>query len=159
MYCSGCGTQLEATLNFCNRCGNRVPKSGELSVGENLAGSISYVGGFGFVGFIFVAVVLLQRGVPMEAFVPIAAFYLAALVTVCWLILKYSAQMVGGRRSPVESDVKPSPAELVSRITAQLDEPRSDARVLAEHRGPVPSVTDHTTRALEHVPLTRDRQS
>lgn len=145
MFCSGCGTQLDALLNYCNRCGNRVPKSESVSVGENLAQSVSYVGGFGLLGFIFVAAVLLRKGVPMEAFVPIAAFYLTALVAVCWLILKYSTKMLTGRGTVTENRATDTPAELTGRITAQLDEPRQ----------PVASVVDHTTRTLDKTPITR----
>ena len=36
MYCSDCGTKLESELNYCNRCGNRVPKGEAMSVAENL---------------------------------------------------------------------------------------------------------------------------
>lgn len=143
MYCSGCGTQLESELNYCNRCGNRVPKSEAMSVAENLSQSVSYVGGFGLLGFIFVALVLLKREVPMEAFVPISFFYLTALVVICWLIIRHSSQLtnlrIDARRSAENIS---APNYLSPRTTAQLSEP-ADAGI--------GSVTEHTTKTLDEV--------
>lgn len=145
MYCTSCGTQLDATLNFCNRCGKPVPKPASQSIADQLAQGVSYVGGFGLLGFIFVAVVLLQRGVGIEALIPISFFYLAALVAICWLMLKYSAQMSRPQtlqEKPAESE----PANYLSPLTtAQLDEARQQPA----------SVVEQTTRALDEVAVRR----
>jgi membrane-bound ClpP family serine protease len=147
MYCSGCGTQLESELNYCNRCGNRVPKGEAMSVAENLSQSVSYVGGFGLLGFIFVTLVLLKKGVPMEAFVPISFFYLTALVVICWLIIRHSSQLTKLRIDARRSGENISePHYLSPRTTAQLSEPADTS---------IGSVTEHTTRALDAVPVER----
>lgn len=145
MYCSGCGTRLDANLNFCSRCGNAVPKTGTLSVAENLAQSVGYVGGFGLLGFIFVTFILLRKGVEMQAFVPIAFFYLAALVAICWLMLRYSAQLTNPRADASQAKLNEVQARLSPLTTAQLDEPKQQ---------PI-SVVENTTRSLDEVPVKR----
>lgn len=145
MYCTGCGTQLDVNLNFCSRCGNAVPKGGSVSVAESLAQSVGYVGGFGLLGFIFVTFVLLRKGVEMQAFVPIAFFYLAALVAICWLMLRYSSQLSHVRIDAPRLAAQETPNRLGPFTTAQLDEPRDQPA----------SIIENTTRALDEVVIKR----
>lgn len=146
MFCSGCGVQIDAALNFCNRCGNRVPKGEAASLAENLSQSMGYVGGFGLLGFIFVTAILIRKDVPMEAFVPIAFFYLGSLVTICWLMLRYSMQLTKMKMESTRSGESYSePHYLSARTTAQLGDSIQQPA----------SVTEHTTRTLDKIPLDR----
>ncbi|MEQ1606304.1 MAG: hypothetical protein ABL999_15695 [Pyrinomonadaceae bacterium] len=146
MYCSVCGAQVDAALNYCNRCGNRVPRGESMSVAENLSQAVGYVGGFGLLGFIFVCIVLLRREIPMEVFVPIAAFYLIALVAICWMMLRYSSQLTKMKVEASRSgDNFSDPHYLNPRTTTQLDEPAQQPA----------SVIEHTTRTLDKTAVNR----
>ena len=58
MYCATCGSLIDEKLNYCNRCGNRVAKDGELikqtdstaSLVRNLSISTGIVGVAGLGG-------------------------------------------------------------------------------------------------------------
>src|SRR5688572_29884345 len=93
MFCAGCGSQIQLGLNYCNRCGRRVADidSESLSVAQGMASSLGYIGGFGFIGYIFVALVLLKNGVTPNYLATITFFYFAALFGICYLILKQTA--------------------------------------------------------------------
>ncbi len=109
-----------------------------------MASSLGYIGGFGFLGYVFVALVLVKNGVPPNYLVPITFFYFAALFGICYLILKQTELFRG--HSPQSDGVLPDqdqPAYLKPVTTAQLR---------AGHDEPA-SVTDHTTRALDEVAL------
>jgi hypothetical protein len=145
MFCSACGVQLDSALNFCNRCGAPVSKGDSASVAQTLLQGLPYVGGFGLIGFVVLCGVLLRRDIPMEAFVLVAAFYLAALVAICWLLIKHSSQL--GR---LQNEGRPSgnfaePLYLNPRTTAQLEESRQEPA----------SVVDNTTRSLDEISIKR----
>lgn len=146
MYCSGCGVQMQDDLNYCNRCGSKVPKSDAASVAEILSQSVAYVGGFGLLAFIFVLLILVKKGVEMNALVPISFFYLAALFGICFLLIRQAAVFVGKSTStkPAEKDAS-QPTYLRPVTTAQLKEPGAE---------PI-SVTEHTTRTLDEVLVER----
>jgi predicted amidophosphoribosyltransferase len=143
MFCSTCGNQLSAELNFCNRCGKKVAKPDtedqEFSA-ESLTSAVTYVGGFGLVGFIFSVLILVKTNVPEKALIMISLFYLAALFGICFMLLR-QARYLADRRFNQNQNLQ---KELNPAITAQRAKP-------AER--PI-SVTDHTTRTLEEVPVT-----
>jgi hypothetical protein len=145
MYCSGCGTELEGGLNYCNRCGNRVAKSESVSVAENLSQAISYIGGFGLLGFVFGFYMTARAGVPAGPLVLISVLYLATLFGICYMILQQTAPFTLRKRNNTVQGRDDSPAYIKSVTTAQLREP-------ADH--PI-SVTEHTTRTLDKVPAAR----
>src|SRR5687768_16728613 len=101
MYCSGCGTQIQAGLNYCSRCGRRVVDEDQVSdaLAKSLNGSLGYIGGFGFFGFIFVVLVLTKNGVSGGQIVPIAFFYFAALFGICYMILRQSSILSKGTKA------------------------------------------------------------
>ena len=123
MYCTGCGTELNSDLNYCNRCGNRVAK-GASGVAENLSQSVSYVGGFGLLGFIFAIAVMAKQDLPVMALVAISFFYLSALSIICWLMIRQVAALTnkrsGGDRPEEQNPHQPYLRPLT---TAQLPEP------------------------------------
>ncbi len=146
MFCSGCGGQIDAALNYCNRCGNRVSKGDTSSVADNLSQAITYVGVFGLMGFIFVTVILIRKEVPYDAFVPIAIAYLSALVAICWMLIRHSFQLTKLKIEASRPTANvPDPNYLSPRTTAQLGEPTQQPA----------SVIEHTTRTLDKIPVDR----
>ncbi len=144
MYCSTCGTLINAELNFCNRCGTKVSKIDleiQKAVAENLSSAVGYIGGFGFLGFIFVTLILVKNGVPAVALTAISLFYLAALFGVCYLIIQRTSSL-SGNPAPAKNDFQDNfqPEQLNSVNTAQLE---------SAPREPAMSVTDTTTRTLD----------
>jgi len=144
MFCSGCGAQVQSGLNYCNRCGKRVAESESeaSSIAESLASSLGYIGGFGFIGYIFVALILVKNGIPPDVLVKITFVYFASLVGICLLVLR-QAQLFK-KKEPVryQEPASEAPAYLRPITTAQLPE---------SHDHPA-SVVDHTTRTLDEVP-------
>ena len=144
MYCHGCGAQVDLSINFCKRCGLPVQK-GASNVSEQLGQGVPYVGGFGLLGAIFLAIYMVRRDVPLETFGPLVVVYLATLFGICWLMLHYSYKMTA-RPKHQSSDEKTAMAHgLWGRDTAQLDEPRETPA----------SVIENTTRTLEKTPIDR----
>ena len=150
MFCSGCGTELEAGLNFCKRCGMRVGGGDERSrVAENLSGSLPYIGVFGFLGFIAM-VFLLSRSesITPGLFAVTAILYLGTLFGVFWMILQQTGPFTfrsgGQRRNGTE--LPQEPKYIKPATTARLNEPTEMP----------PSVTENTTRTLDQVPVRRN---
>lgn len=149
MFCSGCGTELEAGLNFCKRCGIRVGGSDERSrVAENLSGALAYIGVFGLLGFIAVIYLLSHSPtVTPGLFALTAAFYLSTVFGIVWMILQQTAPFTlkfGGRR-PTNVGVNQEPKYIKPVTTARLNEP-SEMPI---------SVTEETTRTLDRVSIER----
>ncbi|MBA3334053.1 MAG: hypothetical protein H0T08_00415 [Acidobacteria bacterium] len=144
MYCAVCGTLINAKLNFCNRCGTKVSKVDleiQKTVTENLSSSLGYIGGFGFLGFMFVIYILVKNDVPSIALTAISLFYLAALFGVCYQIVQRVSNLPGNS-APSKNDFQDDspPAQIVSANTAQLESASLE---------PPSSVTDITTRTLD----------
>lgn len=135
MYCSSCGNKIAAELNFCNRCGIKLAKADQGTAPQTLSGAIGYIGGFGFLGFIFVALVLVRANVTEKSLIAISLFYFAALFGICFFLIK-NARPFSPRQ--VE-DYVPQNDNLKAATTAQLGEART----------PVASVTEHTTRNFD----------
>lgn len=153
MYCSNCGQTLKANLNYCNSCGTRVERS-ELIVSNSsskpFAVAAAVIGGGGLLGFFPVLKILLESRLDQPAILLMLVAYLvtvflmfAVLVGHVW---KHSGniRVKGGR----EDDEYVPPESFRSPITGQLDAARE----------PGISVTDHTTRTLEQLPLLRERR-
>jgi hypothetical protein len=149
MFCSGCGSQIQSGLNYCNRCGRRVAEtdSESAAIAKGMASSLGYIGGFGFAGFFLVAMVLVKNGFPPGALVTITFFYFAALFGVCYFVAKQAGVLA--KRDPQ----RPGPLQdadhrsyLGPVATAQLAESRETG---------VGSITDHTTRTLDEVSVER----
>jgi membrane-bound ClpP family serine protease len=152
MYCSGCGNQIEFELNYCSRCGKRVSEgdSETASIAESLSSSLGYVGGGGFIAFIFVALVLVKNGISGSQLIPITFFYFAALFGICFLILRQTQFFGHKKTSRQHADASEpnleTPAYLRPVTTAQLRE--------SGERG-IGSVTEHTTKTLDEFLVER----
>lgn len=143
MYCSGCGTEINAGLNYCNRCGSPVTGAEKSTVAENLSQAMGYIGGFGFFGFIFVIFLLVRAGIAPGLIIAVSALYLGALIAVCYMVLQQTSPFTSKRKRPAVGAVDiPEPAYLRPITTAQLPE---------QMERPA-SVTENTTRTLDEVP-------
>lgn len=150
MYCSNCGSQIKPELKYCSRCGTRVSKGAEdaqKSIAENLSAALGYIGGFGLVGYIFVALVLVKNNVPVNALIAISLFYLAAIFGICYFILQQTANFTeksAARNSDFHHNFQTD--QLGAANTAQLEEPIQTLL----------SVTENTTKTLDEVLLKRN---
>ena len=143
MYCSACATEIQPGRSYCNRCGRYV--WGEKKPARDRMSPVVVAGntaGVGFVGFIFVLLVLVLNGVTGSNIVGVTFFYFLALFVICMMFLRQSKYYQPERIEPVGED----PLFINPPVTAQLHE--------ATERPA--SVTEHTTRTLQDVPL-RDR--
>ncbi|MGH9945782.1 MAG: hypothetical protein ACRD6X_01115 [Pyrinomonadaceae bacterium] len=144
MYCSGCGSQIQSGLNYCSRCGRRVAEEqrhGTYSSPEIAATT----GGAGFVCYIFVILVMTKAGISPSAIVPITFFYFSALFGLCFMLLRSGSESVKKAMTRDEIDTSESAYLRPALNTAQLGEASENPA----------SVTDHTTRTLEKVPVSK----
>ena len=147
MYCSNCGKTLEAHLNYCNSCGTRVEnKQTVVRIGSPMLGiGAVFVALIGLMAFYPIMRELIRSPLDTDARVVIMALY---LLTVFGM---FSVLIWQSRKGTSESTVKgnrPSAGfggrdALRGVNTAQLPEPTHQ---------PI-SVTEHTTRTLDKVPL------
>lgn len=99
---------------------------------------------FGLGILVGLVAVLLGNSVPTNVVTMIVIAYLAAVFGVCFMLVKQVPKLIDAKlRSRQADDNSNGPPELRPITTAQL----------AEYREPAMSVTDHTTRALDNVPL------
>ncbi len=155
MYCSTCGSQIAEHLNYCNACGARIDKNPLIisnASSPNLSRAFTIVGMVGFVGFIAVLKLLLDAGQRLDvgAVVVILLAYLATLGLICGMMVRYMWKHSG--------DVRIKATETAAEADEYIP-PRSFRPVntsqLSSGQEPAASVTEHTTRTLEEVPLRR----
>lgn len=155
MYCERCGKQLDDALNFCNGCGAQLRKSGDDAGQRSLLNTmITGLIVIATVGLGMLAVILpilLSRVPRVEPIIAFSIFYLAALVAICWMMMKQISKLIdaklGGKHlyETVRPPQQDQPiVQLPPKTTAQLEEQREPA-----------SVVDATTRTLEEVPIGR----
>ena len=146
MFCSKCGNQLSVELNYCNRCGTPVNKLDSKALTGNsgkFPESLVYIVVFGFVGFIFMILLLVKNQVPEKVLILLSFFYLATLFGICALNLQHGKNMLG-KTEPDQSEAQDfAPlVELPAKSTNQLN----------EYRQPAITVTEETTRNFDKVP-------
>jgi len=154
MYCSNCGNAVNEKLKYCNSCGERLVKEkddknsvpGKML--DNILTTLFLVAMFGLGILVGLVAVLLGNGVPKEAVTIIAVAYLAAVFGICFMLLGHVKKLVDFKLSGFvqDSDQVAHPQLLKPKTTAQLDEYKQPA-----------SVTEHTTRTLDKVAVSRDR--
>ena len=149
MYCSTCGKSLNDNLNYCNGCGARIEKNPLIvsnSASTQLAKPLAVIAIVGLAGFVGVLGVLLDNGrLDTAAVVLILIAYLVTLFLICAMIVghmwKHSGDIrIKGAKRADETD---APGAFRRITTAQLQ----------EHREPAMSVTEHTTRTLDKIPV------
>ena len=151
MYCANCGGEISAGLNFCKSCGMRL-YSEETSSGTNNI-LITLVVTFGVVTIVGLGILialialLLDRGATEKVVTMTIVFYLACLTAIEFVlgsqISKLISANVRNEKRRNKPEVVQPPVQLYARNTAQLTEPT---------QAPA-SVTDHTTRIFDKVPL------
>jgi hypothetical protein len=152
MYCSNCGNQIIGKLKYCNSCGDRLAKEEDRDgmpgkMLDNILTTLFLVVMFGFGILVGLVAVLLGNGVDPQAVGVISLVYLASVSFICFMLLWQVRKLIDARLNARKSELPDnSPLQFV---------PPNAAPRLEEYRQPASSVTDHTTRALEEVPLQR----
>jgi uncharacterized membrane protein YvbJ len=151
MYCSKCGRLVNDALKYCKNCGEKLGKDKEKespkSIIDDLLTTLCFVvlGGLGIL--IGLVAVLLENKINPSSVAVIAVFYLAAIAAICYLLLSPLPKLIDANiNQNVRKDEPAQPAQLSAPTTAQLE----------EHREPVTSVTENTTRNFEKIPLKHD---
>jgi predicted nucleic acid-binding Zn ribbon protein len=155
MYCSRCSAQISEDLNFCSTCGERVNKN-ELAgtskkqseMLDNLAVTAIFIGVGGMLFLVGLVAVLLDKSIPAQLVVALAAMYLAAWFGILYKLLAQISKIVDANIEQKKAPPAPpssSPLELPAKVTAQLE---------AERSAPA-SVTEDTTHSLDPVPVRR----
>jgi len=150
MYCSSCGTPVTPGLSFCNRCGaslkERIEKGSDV-VSNSLVAAVVLVAIFGL-GMMFGGAIALKTGGGFDTRT-VAAFMLLTftiVTTVEVMLLRQLSQVLSpGTRN---KGVEPAPPLFQPSSVPPNDFRAAPLRVLPE---PAPSVTENTTRTLEHA--------
>ena len=151
MYCSHCGSSISGDLNYCKNCGARnermapVPRGS--AAGMMGVGSV-FIGIVGLIGFYPILRELLRSPLDPPAIVILMVVYLMAVFGMFLTLVrhsrKYSVEAAAAGRDS-KNDYQ-SPQSFRSANTAQLVEPRDQPA----------SVTEHTTRTLDQVHVTKN---
>jgi len=144
MYCTACGTLINQGLNYCSRCGARVDK---IAPTEESPTGLEYVSmATGFVGLgglgltIGLIAILLNHNVVPTVIVILVLAFLCTVFGISFQLIQQLSKLIDASISPKGNySEKSKPAELGAVNTAQLP----------EHREPLGSVTENTTRTLE----------
>jgi len=153
MYCSTCGNRIAEHLNYCNSCGARIEKNPLIvtnSSSTHLGKAVGFIGAIGLFAFIGVLKIVLESpGLDIAGRVLILLAYLGTLFMICAMLIghmwKHSGDIRIKEHQPRPAGDYVSPVSFRGVNTAQLEEARE----------PGISVTEHTTRTLEKVPLGR----
>ncbi len=145
MYCERCGKQIDDSLNFCNSCGAQIKKDGEsgksiISSLTNALISVVVVGLGVLVGLIAILMDKVERIEPIFAF---AVVYLLIILAISFLIMRQISRVIN-------ADLESKKMQLETRQAAHL--PLRSTNQLEDFREPA-SVTDHTTRTLDKIPV------
>jgi len=156
MYCQHCGAESTQGLNYCNRCGGQIAAPAQVLPRET--GPALPTGTVRAVGFSLIAVVVLglliltalmselvHSGLRPE---PLFLIMVCGSLTILGSVLMLTRFWMRMLR-PGKSDAPDAP-RLFQRPphTNELGPQRFGG---ALHDAPVPSVTEHTTRTLEHA--------
>ena len=153
MYCSSCGVSVAQGLSFCNYCGaklngekgDNIIKSSEVKP-ESLVWGMVAVLVFGFVAIVFLLMAMKMVGLNVGQ---ILAFTILSFLIMLLVEGVFIWQLLRRKRGAEETG---DTALSKEQATKELD--AAQVRVLPE---PVPSVTEHTTRAFE--PIYSERKS
>ena len=151
MYCAACGGPVAPGLKFCNRCGaslgKEVVESSHAGITTALITSIVIVG-IGGLGIMLAGALNLktngQLGNDAVALFMFLTFLLVAMVEL--FLLRQLSRVLG---TGIKNQQVDQSHQLFQPASASPNELRATPlRALPE---PIPSVTEHTTRTLEHA--------
>ncbi len=149
MYCSSCAKEVGTGLTFCNHCGVRLSgtksetNKSELSSNALISAIVS-VFVIGFMCIVAMLALMKNLGFNDEMIGIVITF---SFVTIIFIEVMFMWLLFKRNRSYKEiSDTTPIKEKPIKEIYT------APVRVLSEPTfQPVPSVTEHTTRTLEHV--------
>jgi hypothetical protein len=149
MYCSNCGSQVNDKLKYCNGCGERLARDEDKhgtpgKMLDNILTALFLVVMFGMGILVGLVAVLLGNQVKTEVVTIIVIAYLMAIFGICFSLVRQVPKLIDAKLKGFNANVSDfvPPQQLNPRTTAQLEEYQQPA-----------SVTEHTTRTLEEVPL------
>jgi hypothetical protein len=148
MYCSSCGVAVAPGLSYCNYCGEKLSSAKRDSIikspevkPETLVGAMVFAFVFGL-GAITVLMGVMKAVLRLEVGM-VLAFALLSFLIMLSLEGVFIRLLLRRKRGAEEA----SDTEfLTGQATRELD--AAQARVLPE---PLPSVTEHTTRAFDPI--------
>jgi hypothetical protein len=148
MYCSACASPVTAGLKFCNRCGANLNKDEE-TTGSNLAGGLIFaivmVALFGL-GVMFAGAIALKKGGDMpNDIVGIFMLFSFLIVGVTEIMLLRQLSRVQGTSHRIQN-IENAPPLFQPAQSA----PMRELYAVRDTAEPIPSVTENTTRTLEH---------
>lgn len=155
MYCQHCGAESTQGLNYCNRCGGQIGALAQAAPREVVhsipTGTVRVVG-FTLVGLVvfglglMVALMseLVHSGVRPEPLVLIMMCGSLTILLSVFMVTRFWMRMLSGRPESAERPRLYAPPSNANELGAQ-------PRFGALHDAPVSSVTEHTTRTLEHA--------
>ena len=156
MYCPNCGTESTQGLNYCNRCGGNLGAMTTNAAQESRP--VVSTGTAWAAGLTTAALVLIGLGILLGTLTDLAhvlpsdaiAFIMACgsltvLVSAALLMRFWMRLLVGRKQSGLASLIAARRA-----ATGELNHARMGALPDAPP-APVSSVTEHTTRTLEHM--------
>ena len=163
MFCPYCATETTQGLNYCNRCGGNLAPLTQAPVQESrtvVAPGAAWAAGLSTMavvviglGIIFpIATELTAKGMAPTAVVAIALFVALATVGCAAMLLRFWSMLLGvGAARHHQAPPAAALPQAKAQDTRGLDAPRFDSL----NPAPVPSVTEQTTRTLEHQPVNR----
>ena len=154
MYCSTCGVAVGQGLSYCNYCGAKLGGAKGAAIArpaevrpEMLVNAMTCTFVFGLGAIIGLMAVM--KNLPDFDFGRIMAVTMLSFMFMLLLEVVFIWKLLRRKRSPHELG---DTARLPAQTTKELD--AAQPRALPE---PLPSVTEHTTRAFE--PVFRERTS
>jgi hypothetical protein len=155
MYCPSCGVAVAQGLSYCNHCGAKLNgekgdtliKSSELRAESLIISAMVglFILGLGAIA-VLIGVLKAVAGFDLPILLAVTIFSFVLMLVVEGVLI---GLLLKGRRGAKEAG---DTERLKEQTTKELGE--AQARVLPE---PVPSVTEHTTRAFE--PIYSERKS
>jgi predicted nucleic acid-binding Zn ribbon protein len=151
MYCAACGGPVAPGLKFCNRCGSSLGKERDESSHAGIITALItgiVIVGMGGLGIMLAGALNLktygQLGNDVVAMFMFFTFLI--IITVEMFLLRQLSRVLGGASRKNQQVDQPQP--LFQPAPASTNELRAaSVRTLPE---PIPSVTENTTRTLEH---------
>jgi hypothetical protein len=152
MYCQTCGTEIQAGLNYCSRCGASVtsPASREVLVPADVASPVRWVSvtvGLTFLiglTIIFTAISnLAMRGFNNDSVMAIAFVGMATLGCIELSLIRLLSRLLGvAKERGTFAHMFHKSKELKTPQPVQYIQPAPS------YTDPLPSVTEHTTRTF-----------
>ena len=153
MYCPTCGNSVADGLKYCNSCGVRLTREIEDKDGtpgkmlDNILTALFLIVMFALGILVGLVAVLLSNNVKPDAVMLIAVVYLIAVFGICFSLVRQATKLIDYR---LKGWNRGEPVSTAPQISTP-NNPKLD-----EYREPAMSVTDHTTRTLDKVPVSEN---